>query len=84
MTSTPALPTTVASRDDLAESDLAGYRIYRAMRDGPFEKVADVGPAPSFSDRSAGHSGKYRYAITAFDQTGNESPRTPAVDAIPE
>ena len=67
-----------------SESDLAGYRIYRAMGDGALEKLADVGPAPSYSDRSAGRVGKYRYAISALDQAGNESPRTPVVEVIPE
>jgi hypothetical protein len=63
-----------------AESDLAGYRIYRAAGDGAFEKLADVGLAPSYSDRTAARGAKYRYAIAAFDQAGNESARTPAVE----
>jgi len=63
------------------ESDLAGYRVYRAMGSGEFEKIADVGQVPAYSDRAVEHGKTYRYAISAFDKTGNESTRSQGVEA---
>jgi hypothetical protein len=66
--------------DRNTEPDLAGYRIYRAVASGAFEKLADVSQIPSYSDRNVEHGKTYRYAISAVDQAGNESARTPAVE----
>ena len=63
------------------EPDLAGYRIYRSIANGAFEKVADVSAAPSYSDRTVEHGKTYRYAVTSVDRAGNESERSPAVQA---
>lgn len=67
--------------DRNTEPDLAGYRVYRATGGGAFEKVADVTQIPSWSDRGVEPGKTYRYAVTAVDQAGNESPRSPAVSA---
>jgi hypothetical protein len=68
------------------ESDLAGYRIYRttviAPAAAPLEKLADIGQIPSYSDRNVEHGKTYRYALSAIDRAGNESPRTPPVDVL--
>lgn len=64
------------------ESDLAGYRIYRAEANGAFEKIADSSAVPSYSDRKVEHGKTYRYAVIAVDQVGNESPRSTPVDVI--
>jgi len=87
----PAVPTglspsAAANSIELAwerntEPDLAGYRVYRAVAGGAFEKIADVSQIPSYSDRNVEHGKTYRYAISAVDQTGNESGRTEAVEA---
>jgi len=65
------------------ESDLAGYRIYRAVGpNGAFEKIADAA-LPAYSDHAVEHGKTYRYEVSAFDQAGNESPRTmPAEGAL--
>ncbi len=57
------------------ESDLDGYRIYRNDEpDGYFEKIGSVGySATSYVDRSARNGQTYYYAVTAFDDYGNES-----------
>jgi len=66
------------------EPDLAGYRVYRANAGGAFEKIADVNQIPSYSDHNVEHGKTYRYAITAFDQIGNESAQTaPASIEVP-
>ena len=66
------------------ESDFASYRVYRADNGGPFTQIADSVPAPSYSDRAVESGKRYRYAISAVDLAGNESPHTePASIAIP-
>jgi hypothetical protein len=65
--------------DRSAAPDLAGYRVYRALGDGPFDKLADTREAPSYSDRSVAAGRSYRYAIAAFDKLGNESEKSAPV-----
>jgi fibronectin type 3 domain-containing protein len=62
------------------ESDIAGYRVYRATAGGEFEKIAEVGLVPAYSDRMVEHGKNYRYAISAFDKAGNESVRSAALE----
>lgn len=65
------------SWDSDTDSDLAGYRVYRAAPGGPFEKIADVTTVPAYSDHAVETGKTYRYSITAVDQLGNESARAP-------
>jgi hypothetical protein len=61
-----------------SEPDLAGYRVYRSVGQGPPEKVAEV-TVPAYSDRNVEMGKAYRYTVTAFDGSGNESlPSAPA------
>jgi hypothetical protein len=62
------------------EPDLAGYRLYRAAADGAFEKTAEVSQIPSYSDHKVEHGKTYRYAVSAVDQSGNESARSAVVE----
>jgi fibronectin type 3 domain-containing protein len=63
------------------EPDFHGYRVYRALGDGAFELVAaDIQP-PNYSDKAVEAGKRYRYAITAVDETGNESNRSQIVEA---
>ena len=59
--------------DRVSDKDLAGYRVYRAEGDGPFQSVSETLSVPGFSDRnvSAGH--RYHYRVTSIDTKGNES-----------
>jgi fibronectin type 3 domain-containing protein len=66
------------------ESDLAGYRVYRSVEGGAFEKIAEVTAVPSYSDKAVEHGKKYRYAIAAFDRAGNESPRSAPAEVVME
>ncbi len=90
----PAVPsglTAVASAESIeltwernTEPDFAGYHVYRAAAGGKFEKVANLLAAPSFSDHKIESRKRYRYAVSAVDQLGNESvPTTPAEVAAP-
>jgi hypothetical protein len=66
------------------EADLAGYRVYRAMGTGGFEKVADVSAVPAYSDKKVERGKSYKYVITAVDRAGNESLRTTPVEVVVE
>ena len=68
------------SWDRNVEPDLAGYRVYRATGGGSFEKVADLAAIPTWSDHAVESGKTYRYALTAFDRAGNESPRSAPVE----
>lgn len=66
------------------DADLAGYRIYRAAAGGNFQKVGETSGLPSYSDKTVMPGQIYRYAVTAFDRSGNESERSaPAEAAVP-
>lgn len=72
----PAAASVELSWERNPEPDLAGYRIYRAIPGGAFDKIAEVSQVPSYSDRSVEHARQYRYAVTAIDKSGNESPQS--------
>ena len=58
------------------DRDLASWTIYRADDDGPFKKIGSpLGQSVSFRDIPPSN-GRYRYAVSAVDSTGNESPRS--------
>ncbi len=61
------------------EPDLAGYIIYRAEGEKPFEPLAKCA-TPAFSDQQVQPGRLYRYAVSAFDRAGNQSDRSPAVE----
>lgn len=62
--------------DRNTEADLKGYRVYRAANGGGWALLAGLVDAPAYSDRQVETGRKYRYAITAIDQAGNESARS--------
>ena len=59
------------------EKDFAGYRVYR---DG--QKIAEGLTAPAFSDRDAKPGVKYQYQISAVDNAGNESAKSPGAEGM--
>jgi hypothetical protein len=59
------------------EKDFASYRVYRDGR-----KIAEGLTAPAYSDRDVQAGTKYRYEVSAVDTVGNESAKSPAVDAV--
>ncbi len=64
------------------EGDLRGYYLYRSVEGGPFERVGELLEAPAASDRGIETGRRYRYAVTAVDQKGNESARSAAVEVV--
>ncbi len=64
------------------ESDLAGYRVFRTTAGGAAQKLAELTPAQtSYLDTSAQPGARYSYTVVAFDQAGNESAPSEAVEA---
>jgi len=62
------------------ETDFSNYIIYRALGDGPLRKLAEVS-VPTYSDKAIESGKRYRYAVSAIDQKGNESEKSPPVEA---
>ena len=80
----PAAGSVELSWERNTEPDLAGYRIYRAVGKGDFQKLAEVSQIPAYSDRAVESGKLYRYVVTAFDRSNNESQRSaPAEATVP-
>jgi hypothetical protein len=58
------------------EPDLRGYRVYRSVDGGEFQRIVDLIDVPAYSDHDIKAGKRYRYAVTAVDQAGNESARS--------
>jgi hypothetical protein len=58
------------------ESDLKGYFVYRSVDNGPFVKLGET-DTPAYSDATVQTGKQYRYAVSAVDQSGNESAQCP-------
>jgi hypothetical protein len=61
--------------DRSADPDLKSYRVYR--NDAVVMQDLDT---PSFSDKQVKAGERYRYAVTAVDQAGNESAKSAVVE----
>jgi hypothetical protein len=62
------------------ESDIKGYRLYRALPGAAFERIAETGGVPSYSDHAVEHGKTYRYAVSAVGTTGKEGARSAPLD----
>ena len=80
LTAVPATNSIELAWERAKDTDLAGYRIYRAAAGGEFEKIGETAETPSYSDRRIESGKQYRYAVSAFDKTGNESRRSEPID----
>lgn len=61
-------------------AETTGYRIYRSEPGGEFARIAEVSAVPAYSDHAVQHGKTYRYAISAIDKDGRESPRSTIVE----
>lgn len=61
-----------------AESDVAGYVVYRREGDAAWERISPSEPVvgPAFHDVRVQPGHTYRYAVSAIDQGGHESARS--------
>ena len=64
------------------EPDLALYRVYRAAGSGDWQKIGETRATPNYSDRTVAAGSTYRYAVSAVDQSGNESGRSSEVTVV--
>ena len=66
-----------------AETDTAGYNVYRSEQDGiaGTRLNAELLRSPAFRDTSTIAGRRYSYSVTAVDRAGNESPASDAVSA---
>jgi fibronectin type 3 domain-containing protein len=65
-----------------SDNDLAGYVVYRSIAENShpvWTRISGPEPltAPAFRDTTAQPGQLYRYAVTAVDQGGHESARSP-------
>jgi hypothetical protein len=65
-----------------AEPDFKEYRVLRSEEGGPFVQIAQGLEAPAYSDRSIQMGKRYRYEITALDQSGNPSEPSAPVEIV--
>jgi hypothetical protein len=65
-----------------SDSDLAAYHVYRrdVHGDSPAQRFASVGVETSYRDAGAQPEHSYAYSLSAVDQSGNESQRSPEVE----
>ncbi len=63
-----------------ADASLAGYRVYRAVGSGAFERISDTQQLPAYSDRKIESGKTYRYTVTAVKKNGLESKPTEPVE----
>jgi hypothetical protein len=58
------------------DDDLAGYKIFRAVADGPFDLLAKGIALPAYTDSKVESGKRYRYTVSAVDNADNESDRS--------
>jgi fibronectin type 3 domain-containing protein len=73
LTASPGINSVELAWDRNTEPDFKGYFVYRSVDNGPFERVGDMVEGPSFSDKNVAAGKHYRYAVSAVDQSANES-----------
>lgn len=83
LTATPGVNTVELAWDRNTEPDFKGYRVYRSVDNGPYERIADNLEAPSYSDNKISAGKQYRYTVSAVDQAGNESKQSAPVEITP-
>jgi hypothetical protein len=70
----------------ITEADLAGYAVYRREGEAPWQRISPPEPVvgSGFHDPNVQPGHTYRYAVTAIDQLGHESSRSPeAEETVP-
>jgi hypothetical protein len=71
--------------DPNPEPDFAGYRVYRSEDGVGFDRMTEsLLKSPTYRDEKIQAGKRYFYRVSAVDNSGNESPPTPAVSQIAE
>jgi len=69
------------------DPDVAGYIVYRREEGGSWQRISEGAPVigPAFHDATVEAGHKYRYAVSAIDKSGHESPRSSeARESVPQ
>jgi hypothetical protein len=64
------------------EANLAGYRVYRALGDGAFQRLTDTQELPAYSDHKFEAGKTYRYTVAAVKKNGQESKQSEPVEVV--
>ncbi len=67
-----------------SESDLAGYKLYIGKAPRQYTQVIDVGKQPGYTFSLTETGVTYYFAVTAYDNAGNQSDYSEEVTAIVE
>lgn len=80
----PARDSLLVKWDPSSEPDVVGYRLYRALEDGPFALISgsDSLSTTNFLDVGLTYGARYRYSVTALDSSGNQSLRGKLPSAV--
>jgi hypothetical protein len=81
LTAVPSTSSIELAWERSTDPDLAGYRLYRALGNGPLVRLAETAESPSYSDRQIQSGKVYRYAVSAFKRNGLESKMSATVEA---
>ncbi|NQX59987.1 S-layer homology domain-containing protein [Paenibacillus qinlingensis] len=66
-----------------SEADLAGYNVYVSADSATWNTAVDVGTAVNYTALNLTNGIPYRFAVTAYDQSGNESDKSPTITVTP-
>jgi hypothetical protein len=66
--------------DRVPDAGVSAYRVYRAKAGEEFSVLAESVPIPAYTDRNPQSKTRYRYAVSALDEAGNESPRSEPIE----
>lgn len=80
LTAVPSTTTIELVWERSTEPNLAGYRVYRAVGNGAFERLSDTQELPAYSDHKIEAGKTYRYAVTAVKRNGMESKQPEPVE----
>ena len=73
LTAVPSTSSIELQWERSTDPNVVGYRVYRALGSGAFERVADIQPLPAYSDRKIEPGKTYRYAVSAVKSNQKES-----------
>ena len=86
----PTVPTGVAalatpnsvevSWERSPEPDTKGYYVYRSVAGQAFQRIGELVPLPTYSDKDVQSGKQYQYQVSAVDERNNESARSSPVE----
>jgi len=77
----PGANTIELSWDRNTDPRFQGYNVYRAVENGPFEKIASLITAPAYTDPKVETGKKYRYMVSGVGTNGMESEKSAPAEA---